>query len=104
MIKKLIEDKFLGKEVEIYLNGHSYYNPGNPSIYDGKRESTEWSLEPFETKTIHREDGSWSRFRTIKKKVVTVVSVTAMPDYEGTTWHLTCQGKKGKEYSLRVPE
>lgn len=104
MITQLLEEKYLGQEIEIFLNGHVFFSPKNPSFYDGKRETTEWELEPRETKTIFNEDGSWSKFRTIKSKTVKVLEVIMMPDYEGTTWHLRCQGKKGKEYIISIPE
>lgn len=104
MITELIEAKFLNNEIEIYLNGHIYYHPKNPSFYDGKRETTEWELTPCLDKTITNEDGSWSKFRNIKSKTVKVLDVVMIPDYEGTTWHLTCQSKKGKKYSVQIPE
>lgn len=104
MITELLKEKYLNKEIEIFLNGHVFYYPGNSSYYDGLREYTEWELEPTVEKTITNEDGSWSKFRTVKSKAVKVLEVVRIPDYEGTTWHLRCVGKKGKEYIIEIPE
>ena len=104
MITELLKEKYLDKEIEIYLNGHIFYNPRNTSYYDGTKESTKWELEQTVEKIITNEDDSWSKFRTIKSKTVKVLEVVRIPDYEGTTWHLRCIGKKGKEYIVEVPE
>lgn len=104
MLRELIEEKFLDKEIEIYLNGHIFFFPGNPTYFDGVRESSEWELNSRMTNSTTDKDGSWSKFRTIKSKIVKVVEIIHEVDYEMDEWKLRCIGKKGKEYLISVPE
>lgn len=103
-ITEILKERYVDKEIDIYLIGHIYFSTKNSACYDGKKETTEWSLASLDTKTVIHEGESWSKFRTIKSKTVKVLEVIWKCDYEGSTWKLRCQGKKGKEYIVPIPE
>lgn len=107
MITEMLKEKYLDKEIEIFLNGHIFFFPKNPNFYDGKRESTKWELTPSNEVDNSRNpdiSGCWSKFRCIKSKIVKVVEIIHHIDYEENEWKLRCVGKKGKEYIIEIPE
>lgn len=107
MLRELLEEKFLDKEIEIYLNGHIFYHPKNPTWYNGVREYLTWEISPVKKIDNNKnpdESGQWSKFRCVKSKIVKVLEIIHEIDYEVNEWKLRCVGKKGKEYLILLPE